>query len=144
MAPSKLSDEVLESILRNKAPVELQREITEITVGSVQELLHKLLHAESTLQERKRQLKEAGGCTRKVVEKTLTEKAAATPRSLVKDLPSKQGDEMNLKHVKCFNCHEKGHLSKCFVQNPRRSQLIEYWLRSLSQRSNLSREIRKL
>ena len=52
MAPGKLSDEVLESIQWNKAPVELQREIKEITVGSVQELLHKLLHAESTLQER--------------------------------------------------------------------------------------------
>ena len=52
MAPSKLSDEVLEAIQWNKAPVELQREIKEITVGSVQELLHKLLHAVSTLQER--------------------------------------------------------------------------------------------
>ena len=78
MAPSKLSDEVLESILWNKAPVELQREIKEITVGSVQELLHKLLHAKSTLQERERRLKQTRDRTRKVVEKTLTEKAAAT------------------------------------------------------------------
>ena len=49
MAPSKLSDEVLESILCTKVPVELQRETKVITAGSVQELLHKLLHAESIL-----------------------------------------------------------------------------------------------
>ena len=32
--------------------LELQKEIKEITVGSVQELLHKLLKAEATVQER--------------------------------------------------------------------------------------------
>ena len=84
----------------------------------MQELLYKLLRAESTLQERERQLKETGGCTRKVVEKVTTEKAAATPGSLVRDLPSKQGGEMHLKHVKCF-CHEKGHLSK-FCPEPKK------------------------
>ena len=35
MAPTKLTDEVLESILWNKAPLELQKEIKEITVGLV-------------------------------------------------------------------------------------------------------------
>jgi len=54
----------------------------------VQELLHKLLHAESILQEGECRLKETGGRAHKVVEKTLTEKAAASPRNLVKDLPS--------------------------------------------------------
>ena len=58
MAPTKLTDEVLESILWNKAPIELQKEIKEITVGSVQELLHKLLRAEATVQERNRRGKE--------------------------------------------------------------------------------------
>ena len=45
-----LTDSVLESIIRNKVPVRLQ-EIKEITVGSVQELLQKLLLVESVVQE---------------------------------------------------------------------------------------------
>jgi len=52
MAPRKLTDETLESILWNKVPVELQKEVKEITDGSVQELLHRLLRAEAVLQER--------------------------------------------------------------------------------------------
>ena len=55
MAPGMLTDSVLESILRNKVPVRLQ-EIKEITVGSVQELLQKLLCVESVVQERNRWL----------------------------------------------------------------------------------------
>jgi len=35
MAPQKLSDETLESILWNKVPTELQKEVKEITDGSV-------------------------------------------------------------------------------------------------------------
>ena len=38
----------------NKVPIELQQEIKEITDGSVQELLMKLLRAESAVAERKR------------------------------------------------------------------------------------------
>ena len=45
MVPTKRTDEVFESILCNKAPIELQKQIKEIKVGSVQELLHKLLGA---------------------------------------------------------------------------------------------------
>ena len=47
---------VRESILWNKVPVSLQHEIKEITAGLVQELLQKLLHAESMVQEWNRQL----------------------------------------------------------------------------------------
>jgi len=50
MAPLKLTDGVLESILWNKVLVELQKEMKEITTdGSVQELLHKLLQAEAVI-----------------------------------------------------------------------------------------------
>ena len=83
-------------ILWNKAPVELQRKIKEITVGSVQELLHKLLLAESTLQERECWLKETGSHNRKMVEKETTEKTTASPRNLVS---SKLRGKMNLKHA---------------------------------------------
>ena len=48
MAPVKLTDSTLKSILWNKMPVELQREAKEFTV-SVQELLQKLLRAESVI-----------------------------------------------------------------------------------------------
>ena len=54
MAPQKLRDETLESILWNKVPVELQQEVKEITDGSDQELLQQLLKAETVLAERKR------------------------------------------------------------------------------------------
>ena len=52
MAPEKLTDATMESILWNKVPLELQQELKEILDGSVQELLQKLLHAETTIQER--------------------------------------------------------------------------------------------
>ena len=58
MAPEKLNDSILESILWNKVPVELQQEVKEITDGSVQELLMKLLRAESVVAERKRRNRE--------------------------------------------------------------------------------------
>ena len=50
MVPGMLTDSVLESIIRNKVPDRLQ-EIKEITVGSVQEPLQKLLRVESVVQE---------------------------------------------------------------------------------------------
>ena len=53
MAPDKLTDSTLESILWNKVPVKLQKKVKEIT-GSVQELLQKFLIAESVIAERKR------------------------------------------------------------------------------------------
>ena len=56
MAPQKLTDTVLESILWNKVPVKLQKEVKEITDGSVQELLQKLLKAESVVEERDRRV----------------------------------------------------------------------------------------
>ena len=56
IAPGMLIDSVFECILWNKVPVCVQQEIKEITVGSVQELLQKLLRAESVVQERNSRL----------------------------------------------------------------------------------------
>ena len=53
MAPQKLTDVCLESILWNKVPVKLQQEVKEIpTDGSVNAFLQKLLRAEAVIQER--------------------------------------------------------------------------------------------
>ena len=59
MAPEKLADTPMESILWNKVPIALQQELKEIPDGSAQELLQKLLRTETTLQERERRNKEA-------------------------------------------------------------------------------------
>ena len=54
MAPHKFTNVSLESILWNKAPVELQAEVKVITTdGSVQELIQKLRRAEAVIQEQK-------------------------------------------------------------------------------------------
>ena len=54
MAPQKLKDETLESILWNKVPIELQQELKEIPDdGSVQVLLQKLLCAEAAVEAEK-------------------------------------------------------------------------------------------
>ena len=58
MAPQKLTNTVLESILWNKVLVKLQKEMKEITDRSVQELLQKLLKAESIVEERDRRVTE--------------------------------------------------------------------------------------
>ena len=52
MAPEKLSDATMESILWSKVPIALQQELKEIPDDSVQELLQRLLHAEATLKEK--------------------------------------------------------------------------------------------
>jgi len=51
VAPRKLTDETLESIFWNKVPVELQKEMKEITDGSIQKLLYRLLRAEVLLTQ---------------------------------------------------------------------------------------------
>jgi len=54
MAPQKLSDANLESILWNKVPIKLQKEVGQMTKGSLQELFQKLLKAEEVVKERER------------------------------------------------------------------------------------------
>ena len=46
MAPTMLTNAVMESILWNNIPVALQQEVKELSVGNVQVLLQKLLCAE--------------------------------------------------------------------------------------------------
>ena len=54
MAPEKLSDTNLESILWNKVLYTLQREVGEMKDWALQELFQRLLKAEARVQERER------------------------------------------------------------------------------------------
>ena len=54
IAPEKLSDTNLESILWNKVPYTLQREVGELKDWALQELFQRLLKAEARVQERER------------------------------------------------------------------------------------------
>ena len=127
MAPEKLTDSILESILWNKVPIELQQEVKEITDGSVQELLMKLLRAESVVAERKRRSQEMtekssggrhyvpnrrGGDVNKKSEegknpnfKDSNQRRSGTGKAT---LPG----EASMQHIKCFKCKLKGHMAK--------------------------------
>ena len=116
MAPRKLTDETLKSILWNKVPIELQKEVTEITDGSVQELLHKLLKAEAVLQERSRRSTQQTS-KRYLVGTGVKPQRYSNPDVELVPLKKQQqatnsSSEMSLQRVKCFNCHQKGHLAK--------------------------------
>ena len=115
-----MTEETLESILWNKAPIELQKEVREIPDGSVQELLQRLLRAEEVVAERKRRSQSSGATTR-----TRTRGAVSPVRELPRDdegvTRKARGSsqvyglmEATLKNVKCFKCHRKGHTAaKC-------------------------------
>ena len=112
MAPQKLTDAALESILWNKVPLKLQREVREITDGSVQELLQKLLHAEYVVEERERWTQEP---RRKRFPGSATQETIQPKSSTVnKPAPSKSSSkpELDLQTVKCYRCSEVGHLAR--------------------------------
>ena len=116
MAPQKLRDETLESILWNKVPIELQQEVKEITDGSVQELLQKLLRAETVLAERKRR-KQSQATARRGLTRPTEEKDAGKDPNVKRESPrvirssSNSGSaESSLQHMRCFNCQKKGHM----------------------------------
>ena len=117
MAPRKLTDETLESILWNKVPVKLQKEVKEITDGSVQELLHRLLRAEAVLQERARRTSQQTSrkCFIGVSVKSQnypSPEVGQMSQRMQEQVASISTTEMNLRRVKCFNCNQKGHLAK--------------------------------
>ena len=111
MAPKQLTDDNLLSILWNKAPYRLQKEVGDIKDWSLQELFERLLRAEATVQE--------CDCHSKL-------KLTKTPRNATAEedevppnkltMPRRQNQrgcaEMQLKSVKCFKCHQKGHYGK--------------------------------
>lgn len=162
MAPEKLTDATMESILWNKVPIALQQELKEIPDGSVQELLQKLLCAEATLKEQEHRSKE----TRQSASRQETPASAralssgqgrnsssgnVTGRSGNTAANPQQGAEMSMKAVKCYNCHKKGHLAKdCTEPRTKRTQPTrriatessdnvqapDLWLRTVTAESN--------
>ena len=120
MAPHKLTDGTLESILWNKVPIELQQEVKEITDGSVQELLQRLLRAEAVLAERKRR-SQYPEIASKITSSSQERGQGQINRSTTRDhgrtgrrstISSSATGEMSSREVKCFNCHKKGHIAK--------------------------------
>ena len=147
MAPQKLRDETLESILWNKVPIELQQEVREITDGSVQELLQKLLKAESVIAERKRRnhtrqdTRETQAVRNRTTDRLPTGRTAEGPQtnSTVDDTNptntlsrrSRQSmfrGEASRQYVKCFNCKRKGHLAADCPDTPRRNATEAAWV----------------
>ena len=136
MAPEKLTDATMESILWNKVPLELQQELKEIPDGSVQELLQKLLHAETTIQERERRKKRVNqnrsprttthrdntlaGTLNKTPQRVDSNSATPERNPSQRDTRG-QGAEMSLRGVKCFNCRKKGHLAANCPEPPRKN-----------------------
>ena len=134
MAPEKLTDATMESILWNKVPLELQQELKEIPDGSVQELLQKLLRAEATIQERARRKKEINQThsPRAVSQRDSNSTTqSAMPRRVEQSNSSPQGSqpqrdkgqevEMSMRGVKCFNCRKKGHIATNCPEPPRKN-----------------------
>ena len=77
MAPQKLSDANLESILWNKVPIKLQKEVGRLTEGSLQELFQKLLKAEEIVKERERRNTFSRGSTTREFRQKPTHRAPA-------------------------------------------------------------------
>lgn len=120
MAPQKLTDTVLESILWNKVPVKLQKEVKEITDGSLQELLQKLLKAESVVEERERRVSDGRqrrdrGRTIEHSQDRTTEgnRSSATGRHTARtERRPNSNPEFGLQSVKCYKCSKIGHVAK--------------------------------
>ena len=120
MALQKLTDTVLESILWNKVSIKLQRELKEITDGSVQKLLQRLLKAESVVEEQERRTSEGNPRhTRRDVNKNTQDhytegnKSSETRRRTARtESRPNSKPEMGLQSVKCFKCSKLGHVAK--------------------------------
>ena len=121
MAPQKLSDANLESILWNKVPIKLQKEVGQLTEGSLQELFQKLLKAEEIVKERERR----NSVSKSSASREFRPKSYyRTPAQNTSSVPSQQNPQRednyktrlqqeSLKNVKCFKCGKKGHVAKC-------------------------------
>ena len=118
MAPQKLSDANLESILWNKVPIKLQKEVGQLTEGSLQELFQKLLKAEEIVKERERRNTFSRGSITREFRQKPTHRA---PAQNTNDTPAQQNAQRednrprlleSFKNIKCYRCGKKGHVAK--------------------------------
>ena len=127
MAPDQLSNNNLMSILWNKVPFNLQKEVGEIKDWSLQDLLQSLLRAEARVAERERRSKGndwvkskkpvsyTSGLARQDVTEKSTDKAPVSrgiPEKGQRGQDTRGTVGMSLKHVRCYKCDKKGHLAK--------------------------------
>jgi len=103
----------------NRVPYKLQKEVGEFKEWSLQELLQRLMRAESRVEERECRSNPSLQKKRWSAEskrKDSKNKQTNTVRigNHDKTAVTKAGAELKLKKVKCFGCHQKGHvLSDC-------------------------------
>ena len=123
MAPDQISNDNLISILWNKVPIKLQKEVGEIKDWSLQELLHRLLRAEARVAERERRNPQFGpkrrlnyskdrvdsSAVKKVESKEKTQ--AVSSKKKVEHKPNIDA-EMRMKNLKCYKCQKEGHIAR--------------------------------
>jgi len=116
MAPDQLSNDNLISILWNKVPFKLQKEVGEIKDWSLQELLQRLLRAESRVEERDHHTNQAVPKRRWVPadsdDSKQTNKAAAEERTgkwekIINKMQIKVMQKLNLRMLHFLNVTRK-------------------------------------
>ena len=129
MAPDQLTDDNLLSILWNKAPDRLQKEVGDIKDWSLQELFERLLRAEARITECDRRSKTESARRTPRITPVIDEDDATVNGPQKKPASSRRQNqrgsvEMQLKNVKCFKCQHKGHVAKDFPQAGNATRVI--------------------